>query len=146
MVIASGSSAISVVTAAIVDKSTRRILLAQRSDLATYPRTWGTPGGKVGLLERFRDALDRELDEEIHVRIVNWSHVAIVSMRRVYSEQAAHTFDAWCFYVPHHAIAGTPKCGDKTSAVRWCSANDVMTASLTPADDARRGLLASMLY
>lgn len=58
---------IEVVSAVIVERSTRRVLLTQRPRGKDYAWLWECPGGKVDLGESHAEALRRELLEEVGV-------------------------------------------------------------------------------
>jgi len=46
-----------------------RVLACQRKRTARYPLKWEFPGGKIGQGETAREALDRELREELGIEI-----------------------------------------------------------------------------
>jgi len=58
-----------VVVAAVIERS-GRILIGQRKRLDRHPLKWEFPGGKVEAGESPRQALQRELTEELGIRAV----------------------------------------------------------------------------
>ena len=56
-----------VVVAAVIERADRRILIGQRRRGDTSPLKWEFPGGKVEPDEDLKDALHRELDEELGI-------------------------------------------------------------------------------
>lgn len=58
-----------VVAAAIINDASRTLLLAQRRSPAELAGLWELPGGKVEDGETWQAALEREIDEELGVRI-----------------------------------------------------------------------------
>lgn len=60
---------IRVVAAALYDAQ-GRVLIAQRPAGKHMAGRWEFPGGKIGVRESEREALDRELSEEIGVRVL----------------------------------------------------------------------------
>ncbi len=99
-----------IVNGLLVDRG--RILLARRSaDRSRYPSTWSFPGGHVEEGETPEQALLRELEEEIAVRAVAWSHLDRFAL--VVDGAAFHFFrvDEW---------NGNPtKLGAEHSELRW---------------------------
>jgi len=59
------------VAVAVLQRSDRRVLLAQRLPGTPYPGYWEFPGGKLERGESPHEALARELDEELGIEIVN---------------------------------------------------------------------------
>jgi mutator protein MutT len=54
------------VVAALIEQN-GRILICQRSRAGSFPLSWEFPGGKVEVGETLREALDREIKEELGV-------------------------------------------------------------------------------
>jgi 8-oxo-dGTP diphosphatase len=57
------------VAAAVIEKPDGEFLLAQRPAGKVYPGFWEFPGGKIETGETPRAALDRELEEELGIRV-----------------------------------------------------------------------------
>ena len=55
------------VVAAIIERADRRLLIGQRRRNDTSPLKWEFPGGKIDAGEQPRDALRRELEEELGI-------------------------------------------------------------------------------
>ena len=72
------------VVAAVIERPDRRILIGQRRREDTSPLKWEFPGGKVREGESPEAALDREILEELRIRVVQ--RVAIGSVRHRYAQ------------------------------------------------------------
>lgn len=121
-----------VVVAAIVNFEKKLMLLTQRSEDTSYPLLWCTPGGKIEDGESPRDALERELREEIRVELTNWKRVTrAFYVHTVKSTNAKELVNVLCHLVPHDAIRGKPQCGDKVAGVGWYSAKDIRRTERT---------------
>lgn len=68
------TSSIRVVAAALYDTH-GRVLIAERPPGKDMAGRWEYPGGKIGLGESERDALERELREELGVRVTSARHL-----------------------------------------------------------------------
>jgi 8-oxo-dGTP diphosphatase len=68
------TSSVRVVAAALYDTE-GRVLIAQRPPGKHMAGRWEYPGGKIGHDESERDALERELREELGVRVTSARHV-----------------------------------------------------------------------
>lgn len=113
------------VVAAIIERD-GKILLAQRPPHADQPGMWEFAGGKVEKGESQREALIRELREELGIEAQPARYIA--SHRREVSGRIIH-LHAW--YVPAYA-------GDIVayahSALAWCTPSEALSYSLAPAD------------
>lgn len=134
-----------VVSAAIVDPTSKKILLAKRSKDTTYPGLWCTPGGTVEEDEFQLEALRRELREELLIELNMDKVKGTVYWHDIRSTRSGKMTTVVCYHVPIDAIEGTPKAGDKTEEVRWFSADELAGLAMTPADDANRSSLVSLI-
>jgi 8-oxo-dGTP diphosphatase len=57
------------VAAAVIERPDGTFLLAQRPEGKPYAGYWEFPGGKIEAGEAPRHALDRELEEELGIRV-----------------------------------------------------------------------------
>jgi 8-oxo-dGTP pyrophosphatase MutT (NUDIX family) len=133
-----------VVSAAIVDPKSKKLLLAKRSKDTTYPGLWCTPGGSVED-ETQLEALRREVREEILVRLNIDAVGEVVYRHEVRSTRSGEMVAVVCYLVPIDAIEGTPMPGDKTEEVRWFSSDELSGIAMTPADEANYSALVSLL-
>lgn len=132
---------IEVVSAAIVDRKAKRMLLAQRAPTTSFAWCWCTPGGKVEEKEPHRHAISRELLEELGVTFrCDVEHV--VYTREVMTQQH---FKVICYIIDSEDIEGTYACHDGTVGLAWFNRDELMQARLAPADAAEREVLANLL-
>lgn len=74
------------VVAAVIEKN-GKLLVCQRTRHQTMPLKWEFPGGKIEAGEQPRDALRRELDEELGIRAKIGDEIA--RLRHTYPNGAA---------------------------------------------------------
>ena len=102
---------IHVVAAIIHHPGRERILLARRPDHLHQGGLWEFPGGKVDAGEGARQALDRELAEELAIQVVRAE--PFLEVRHQYPDKAV-LLDVWQVW----EFAGTPV-GNEGQAIRW---------------------------
>ncbi|HEY7406089.1 MAG TPA: (deoxy)nucleoside triphosphate pyrophosphohydrolase [Candidatus Angelobacter sp.] len=84
-----------VVAALIVREE--KILICQRTPEQTMPLKWEFPGGKVEPREELRDALRRELDEELGITATIGARVAVIR----HSYGSGHAVELHFYRVDH---------------------------------------------
>jgi 8-oxo-dGTP diphosphatase len=117
-------SVISVVGAVIL--SDGKVLCARRAAPGTLAGYWEFPGGKVEREETPRDALVREIDEELRCEVVVGAEI----------ESTHHEYDfatilLTTFYCD--LTAGQPHLTDHDD-VRWCTPSEMGELRWAPAD------------
>ena len=127
---------ITVVAAVMVEQG--RVLVTQRPHGSHLAGAWEFPGGKVEDDEDPRDALARELREELGIEAEAGPIV----------EVAFHRYDTKSVLILFYRtrrVSGEPQ-AVQVAALRWCDAAALGTLSFPPADasvlEAVRGLLA----
>lgn len=115
---------IHVVGAVVVRDGT--ILSARRSETMSLPGFWEFPGGKIEAGETPRQALAREMQEELLCEVEIGDHV----------ETTAHEYDfgivtLTTFYAT--LVAGEPQLTEH-SELRWIRAHDLLSVDWAPAD------------
>jgi 8-oxo-dGTP pyrophosphatase MutT (NUDIX family) len=134
-----------VVSAAIVNPKSKKILLAKRSKDTTYPGLWCTPGGTVEDDEFQLQALAREAREELLIALKIDGVKEEVYRHDIRSTRSGKMTTIVCYHVPIDAIEGIPAPGDKTEEVRWFSADELSGLAMTPADEANYSALLHLV-
>jgi len=101
------------------------VMLAQRADDA-LDRKWEFPGGKVEEGESHREALRRELDEELGIEVSVADHVASHDFTIGEKEYSLHCYKAVI-------TAGEPT-PDEHHSLAWVPVEELLTFDLAPPD------------
>jgi 8-oxo-dGTP diphosphatase len=115
---------IDVVGAVIVSKG--KVLCAQRGASGALPGLWEFPGGKIEKGETSREALEREIIEELRCRVSVGSEVAVTTHEYDFGVVTLTTF--YC-----DLIAGTPELTEH-QAIKWLTPSELRTVEWAPAD------------
>lgn len=115
---------INVVGAVIVDDD--KVLCAQRGPSGALAGMWEFPGGKIELGETSRDALEREIHEELHCVVEVGDEVTTTRHEYDFGVVTLTTF--YCTLV-----SGTPVLTEH-AAVTWLAPRDLGTLDWAPAD------------
>lgn len=136
---------VTVVSAAIVNRHEKRVLLAQRSGTTSYPWKWCTPGGKVDKGESQYEALVRELREELGIDGLGANTPKSVYFHSMTSTRTGEIVEVVCWRIDHDAIVGAISPKDGTVGIGWFDAMGLYRACLAPADEANLGALIELV-
>jgi 8-oxo-dGTP diphosphatase len=122
----SGEPVILVVAAVLVEQG--RVLLSQRKAGQHLAGAWEFPGGKVGPDEDPRDALARELREELGIEASIGDAIEVTFHR--YPEKAV-----LLLFLSAARLPGSPEpSAIDVAAFRWASADELCDEEFPPAD------------
>lgn len=113
-----------VVGAVVVDKG--KVLAAQRSQSMSLPGMWEFPGGKIEQGESPRDALVREMQEELLCTVEIGEQVASTRHEYDFGFVTLTTFYS-------RLVEGTPRLTEH-SEIRWIDAAELDSVEWAPAD------------
>jgi mutator protein MutT len=111
--------------AAVIERD-GMLLICRRPEGKNHGGLWEFPGGKVDPDESIRDALTRELSEELAVESITASD-ALFSVTDELSGYVIH-------FIPTE-ISGEPVALEH-SAITWCRRNELLNYPLAPSDHA----------
>ena len=124
------------VAAGILRDAAGRILITERRCDGPFDGLWEFPGGKIGADETPRDALKRELAEEIGIEIT--ASQPYMDLQHEYPDR---TVDLEFFLVT--AWRGEPQ-GLESQGLRWVSPSELDVDELLPADAPVASALSSL--
>jgi 8-oxo-dGTP diphosphatase len=130
-----------VVVAAAVIVERRRVLLTQRKAGTHLAGAWEFPGGKVEPGEDPREALRRELREELGIE-ARAGEIVDVTFHRY--EEAQKAVLLLFFQADREPGSREPRAID-VAALRWSSAGELRDEEFPPADVAVLGKVRAML-
>lgn len=113
-----------VVGAVIVSEG--RVLCAQRGAGGALPGLWEFPGGKIEKGETPREALEREIVEELRCEVLVGIEVTVTTHEYDFGVVTLTTF--YC-----ELIAGMPELTEHQE-IRWLAPRDLRTIEWAPAD------------
>ena len=131
---ASGTKRIRVVGAAIVRDG--RVLCAQRGDGKSLAGYWEFPGGKIEPHETPREALHREIEEELLCEVEVADEVCITVQPYDFGTVELTTFVC-------HLTSGTPRLTEHRD-IRWELPADMPSLDWAPADREAVRLISAM--
>lgn len=102
------------------------VLCAQRGYEGSLPGMWEFPGGKIEAGETPRDALQREIDEELICQVSVGDEVVSTTHEYDFGIVTLTTF--YC-----ELVGGTPQLTEH-AAVRWLAPADLFELEWAPAD------------
>lgn len=102
------------------------ILCAQRGAAGTLPNMWEFPGGKVEAGESPREAIIREIAEELRCRVTVGEKVTATTHEYEFGIVRLTTFAC-------ELLEGTPQLTEH-AAVRWLSPEELVQLEWAPAD------------
>lgn len=118
---------IKVVGAILIDPKNKKILCAQRGPGRSLANLWEFPGGKIEPGETPREALKRELSEEL---------IVDVDVDKEIFEMTSYEYDFGIVelttYICHLKL-GTPKITEHI-AIKWLPNNELDSLNWAPAD------------
>ncbi|WP_137653041.1 (deoxy)nucleoside triphosphate pyrophosphohydrolase [Bifidobacterium moukalabense] len=127
-------SIINVVGAAIVRDG--KVLCAQRGEGKSLAGFWEFPGGKIEPYETAREALHREIEEELLCEIEVVDEVCTSSHDYDFGTVVLTSFVC-------HLLSGTPRLTEH-HAIRWLSPSEMLTLDWAPADREAVRLISAM--
>ena len=100
-----------IVVVGIIINEKNEILIAQRTEKQSHAGYWEFPGGKVEPGETLEEALHRELQEEVHIKLTRTSPLKTIESN--YGEQAIQLN-----FFRVEKFNGTPH-GAEQQEIRW---------------------------
>ena len=115
------------VAVAVIRGDDGRILVAKRPDDKHLGGLWEFPGGKVEPDEDLKEALNRELMEELDITVSQFQ--PLIAIQHQYPENTV-LLDTWLV----SGVKGTPK-GNEGQAVQWVEPDDLTGLDFPPANE-----------
>lgn len=114
------------VVGAIIENENKEILCALRSPRMSLPNMWEFPGGKIEKDESLKEAIEREIQEELGC-IVEYDHVFNDNTHE-YNSFIVNLITVKC-----KLISGTPKATEHSKLI-WLKRENLPSLKWAPAD------------
>ncbi|WP_461205677.1 (deoxy)nucleoside triphosphate pyrophosphohydrolase [Clostridium sp. DL1XJH146] len=114
------------VVGAIIENNNNEILCALRSPIMTLPNLWEFPGGKIEKGEEIKDAIEREIKEELDCE---------VKFKEVFC-QHTHEYDKFIvnlITVKCSLVNSSPKASEHSKLI-WLKRENLISLKWAPAD------------
>ncbi len=115
------------VAAGVLEADDGRVLIARRPEDKHAGGLWEFPGGKIAAGETARAALDRELEEELGIEVVEAR--PLIGYRHSYPER-----DVVLRVFRVLRYIGEPE-GREGQPLRWVAPDELLESGLLPADE-----------
>ena len=114
------------VVGAIIENDNNEILCALRSPKMSIPNTWEFPGGKIEGNETLKEAIEREIKEELscEVEFIN----SFNDNTYEYDKFIVNLITVKC-----HLVTGTPTASEHSKLI-WLHRNNLLSLNWAPAD------------
>lgn len=109
---------------AAVIRQDAKLLVCRRPAHKRHGGLWEFPGGKLEMNESFHDAAQRELSEELGLKVTSVGDVTFATV----DEASGFTIN-----FVEVAITGEPRLLEHT-ALKWLTAHDLLAFDLAPSD------------
>lgn len=106
------------VAIALIQDSQNRLLITQRPHHASHGGFWEFPGGKLEECETAKEALIREVREELGLEVLESELLG-----KIDHAYPKHSVELFIFKVMHYV--GTPSCLDGQLDMRWVEKNQI---------------------
>ncbi|MBU3181170.1 (deoxy)nucleoside triphosphate pyrophosphohydrolase [Clostridium psychrophilum] len=114
------------VVAAIIENGNNEILCALRSPIMSLPNMWEFPGGKVESGETLKEAIEREIKEELHCDV---EFIDIFNDNTFeYDKFIVNLITIKC-----HLTSGTPTANEHSKLI-WLHRENLLSLKWAPAD------------
>lgn len=114
------------VVGAVIENENNEILCALRSPIMCIPNQWEFPGGKVEKDESLKEAIEREIEEELDCK---------VEFSSIFNDNT-HEYDTSIvnlITVKCRLISGTPKAREHSKLI-WLKRENLLSLKWAPAD------------
>ena len=114
------------VVGAIIENESKEILCALRSPRMSLPNKWEFPGGKIESGETLKEAIEREIKEELscEVKFIN----SFNDNTHEYDKFAVNLVTVKC-----HLVAGSPTACEHSKLI-WLPRENLLSLNWVPAD------------
>jgi 8-oxo-dGTP diphosphatase len=114
------------VAVALITNAAQHVLITKRAFSVEQGGMWEFPGGKLEPGETSKDALAREIKEELGLTIID-----PIFISQVIHQYETRKVSLWVYHVPTYD--GEPRCCEKQQDLRWVACTDLKSYALLEA-------------
>eukprot|EP01026_Neomeris_dumetosa_P034112 TRINITY_DN2740_c2_g1_i1.p2 TRINITY_DN2740_c2_g1~~TRINITY_DN2740_c2_g1_i1.p2 ORF type:complete len:259 (+),score=30.30 TRINITY_DN2740_c2_g1_i1:105-779(+) len=125
---------LNVVAGLILDETKQKIFLAQRPEEKRHALLWEFPGGKLDRKETFKEAMVRELDEELGIQIDEEDVVPVTFSTYVAASHPKPPINILICLFHIKRYKGEPY-GREQQEVMWVDKEEIQKVQMPPGDE-----------